>query len=78
MHLSKFVHTKTGRYVMSILLGIGLASLFRIVCKDKNCIILKAKNTLESKDVYQFNKKCYNFNSVSTTCDTTKKSIPFE
>ena len=78
MHLAKFVHTKTGRYVMSVLLGIGLASLFRVVCKDKNCIILKAKNSIDSNDVYQFNKKCYKFNSVSTSCDKSKKNVLFE
>ena len=33
MHLGKFVHTETGKYLMSILLGFGLASLFRTVCK---------------------------------------------
>jgi len=39
MHLSKLVHSQTGKYVMSVLLGLGLATLFRTVCKDKNCII---------------------------------------
>ncbi len=38
MHLSKFFHTTTGKYLMSIILGLGLASLFRKVCKDKNCL----------------------------------------
>ena len=42
MHLGKFVHTETGKYMMSILLGFGLASLFRTVCKGKNCIIFHA------------------------------------
>ena len=42
MHLGKFVHTETGKYLMSILLGFGLASLFRTVCKDKQCLIFNA------------------------------------
>ena len=39
MHLSKFLHTQSGKMLMSIILGFGLASLFRTVCKEKNCII---------------------------------------
>ncbi len=36
MHLEKFVHTDTGKIIMSVLLGFGLASLFRKVCKINN------------------------------------------
>ena len=42
MHLEKFVHTERGKIIMSIILGFGLASLFRTVCKDKNCLIFHA------------------------------------
>ena len=37
MYLSKFVSSDTGKYVMSILLGLGLSTLFRSVCKGKQC-----------------------------------------
>jgi hypothetical protein len=78
MHLSKFVHTKTGRYLMSIILGFGLATLFRVTCQDKNCIILKAPplDKISSDDIYKLNNKCYTFKSEQTTCDKSKK-IPF-
>ena len=33
LHLGKFVHSERGKIIMSILLGFGLASLFRKVCK---------------------------------------------
>ena len=42
IYLGKFVHTQTGKIIMSILLGFGLASLFRRVCKNKDCIIFHA------------------------------------
>ena len=78
MHLSKFVHTTTGRYIMSIILGFGLASLFREVCKDKGCIVFKAPPL---DDIYgktfKINDKCYNFNNVSSTCDKNKENIHF-
>jgi hypothetical protein len=78
MHLSKFVHSPSGRILMSVILGIGLASLFRIVCKDKNCIIFKAP-PLDDIDVkvYKFNDKCYTYKSSSVKCDSNKKSVEY-
>ena len=76
MHLSKFIHSSTGRIVMSILLGFGLASLFRTVCKDKNCILFEAPNLddIENK-IYKHNDKCYKFKPESSKCDMTKKNV---
>lgn len=76
MHLSKFLHTKSGHYLMSILFGLGLASLFRTICKDKNCILLKAPSSSEiDGEVYRFQEKCYKYNSKTIKCDKTKKTI---
>ena len=35
MYLSKFVHSEIGRYLMSIILGLGLATFFRKMCNGK-------------------------------------------
>jgi len=79
MYLTKFVHTKTGKYLMSIILGFGLASLFRSVCKDKNCIIFKAPPTNEiDGKVYKMQDKCYTYKTESTKCNASKKSVQFE
>ena len=50
VNLGKFVHTQTGKYIMSILLGLGLASLFRTVCKGKDCLIFHAPPLDQFKD----------------------------
>ena len=77
MHLSKLIHTQTGRYIMSVLLGFGIASLFKLVCKGDDCFIYMAPQTLDKNDIYKINNKCYQFNNVSTTCDKNKKSVTF-
>ena len=41
MELSKVFKTETGRIIMSVLLGLGLATLFRKSCQGKNCMIFK-------------------------------------
>jgi len=78
MHLGKFVHTETGKYMMSILLGFGLASLFRTVCKGKNCIIFHAPplDQIEEK-IYKYENKCYKFSQESARCNKSKKIIDF-
>lgn len=76
INLSKFVNTNTGKNIVSILLGLGLASIFREVCKDKECIIFYAPdlNEVENK-IYKQDGKCYKYNLVSTKCDNTKKNV---
>jgi hypothetical protein len=78
MHLGKFVHTETGKYLMSILLGFGLASLFRTVCKDKQCLIFNAPHLNQIQDkIHKYGNKCYTYMPESTKCSTNKKIINF-
>ena len=78
MHLSNFFHSTTGKYILSIILGLGLASLFRSVCKGKNCMIFKAPPIEELKDqVYKYNNKCYEFKPVASKCDKSKKILTY-
>lgn len=78
MHLAKFLHTHNGRYIMSVILGFGLATIFRTVCTGKNCIIFKAPPLDEIQDkVYKHQNKCYKFTPATTKCDKTKKTVTF-
>ena len=38
MNLRRLLESELGKNIISILLGLGLATLFRKVCHDKNCI----------------------------------------
>ena len=79
MHLARFLHTQIGRYIMSIILGFGLATLFRTVCKGKNCMIFKAPPMDEIEDkIYKHQDKCYKFTPVTTKCDAQKKNVLME
>lgn len=78
INFGKFVHTETGKTIMSLLLGFGLASLFRTVCKDKNCIVFNAPPLEEIKDkIYKYDKKCYKYTAVPAKCDANKKIVGF-
>jgi hypothetical protein len=79
MHLGKFVHTQSGKIIMSILLGFGLASLFRTVCKNKDCLIFHAPPIEELKDkIYKNNGKCVKYSQVATKCVSGAKTVTFE
>ena len=79
MYLGKFVHTQSGKIIMSILLGFGLASLFRTVCKNKDCLIFHAPPIEEVKDkIYKNNGKCVKYSQVATKCVSGAKTVTFE
>jgi hypothetical protein len=79
MYLGKFVHTETGKIIMSILLGFGLASLFRTVCKDKDCLIFHAPPLDKFQDkIYKTGTKCYKYTPVATKCNANAKIVDFE
>jgi hypothetical protein len=76
MYLNKFLHTHSGKYIMSVILGFGLATLFRTVCKGKNCLLFKAPPMDEIQDkVFKHQDKCYKFTPVTKKCDTSKKNV---
>jgi hypothetical protein len=79
MYLDKFVHSNTGKIIMSILLGIGLATFFRAVCKGKQCRIVSAPPMEEIEDqIYKFDNKCYKLEKNTIKCDKNKNTIKIE
>jgi hypothetical protein len=79
IHFGKFLHTERGKIIMSIILGFGLASLFRTVCKDKNCVIFHAPPLDDFKDkIYKNNGKCVKYKPVATKCSLNAKTLTFE
>jgi hypothetical protein len=79
INLGKFVHTETGKIMMSVLLGFGLASLFRSVCKNKDCLLFHAPPLEQIKDkIYKNAGKCVKYSPVATKCSLNAKVVEFE
>ena len=56
---------------ISIILGLGLASLFRQVCKGNECYIVKGPNVKEiSKKIYKIDDACYTYSPHATKCSS--------
>jgi hypothetical protein len=72
------MYSDQGKLFLSIIIGFGIATLFRKTCKDKSCFSFKAPpvNDIEDK-TYQFNNQCYQFEQKQATCDSTKRIINY-
>ena len=57
-NIINLIYTKFGRYIISILLGLGLASIFRKACNNRNCLKFNAPSlkSLENKK-YKYDNK---------------------
>ena len=76
MYLDKFVHSNTGKIIMSILLGLGLATFFRAVCNGKNCKIVRSPpvDDLENQ-IYKFDDACYKFEKNAVKCNKQQQIV---
>ena len=78
VYIKRLLHSKFGKVVISILLGLGLATLFRKVCNDRNCLLLKGPKLSNIRGkTFKYNDKCYKYKENATTCDKTKKIVDF-
>lgn len=65
---------KFGSTIISIILGLGLASLFKRVCKN-DCIIYRVQNYNQIKNnVYKWDENCYKYEKVDVDCSREKKN----
>tara|TARA_B100000795_G_scaffold101648_1_gene74828 strand:+ start:4529 stop:4768 length:240 start_codon:yes stop_codon:yes gene_type:complete len=78
MFVRRLINSKFGQNIMSILLGLGLATFFRKACNDRNCFLFKGPemDNIRGK-TFKFNDKCYKYKENAQTCDKTKKIINF-
>jgi len=78
MNIKRLVNSPTGRIIISVVLGIGLASLFFKVCKDKDCIHFNGPviKQVEGK-IFEHDNKCFKYDAVPVTCNDKKKTLNF-
>lgn len=75
INLKQIINSTRGKYVFSILLGLGLATLFRKACNNRNCLVFKAPSIKDIKGkVFGHNDKCYEYKEESATCPKDDKN----
>jgi hypothetical protein len=78
MYIRRLIYSEFGSIVMSIILGLGLATLFRKVCKDRNCMRFQGPSINKIKgQIFKYQNKCYSYEPNITKCNNNRKIIPF-
>jgi hypothetical protein len=80
MYVRRLLYFPYSDIVISLLLGFGLATMFRAECKDKKeCIDFRAPplKDFNEKSFKLEDGKCYTFTPTLSKCDPTKKIVRF-
>lgn len=79
MNFVRLLNSKTGQMLISIILGLGLASLFRTVCTDGTCLQFNGPVISEvDGKTYQFGEYCYKYDLFPVRCDSTRKTVEMD
>ena len=73
-NILKFFKSKIGMKLLSILLGLGLASIFKMSCDNRSCLVFKAAY-LHDNNVIKHGEKCYKATEKIETCNKKKEII---
>jgi hypothetical protein len=68
--LISFLESKKGSIVFSMLVGFGIAALFKKACNDNKCLIIQSPDISELNDYYyRTNNVCYKYTPVEAECE---------
>lgn len=68
--ISDVMKDSKGSVLISVLLGLGLAALFKKVCKGDRCIVVRPPDRGDiAKFVYKIEKDCYKYTPYVVPCD---------
>jgi hypothetical protein len=77
--VKKIVSSDRGAIVMSILLGFGIATLFRKACLTRDCIVFEAPSKeMLTQGILKYDGKCYQNEPEHVQCDRKKKKVHFK
>ena len=76
MNVGRLLNNEYGQIIVSIILGLGLATLFRKACSDGKCIEFNGPilNQIDGK-IYKFDDKCYKYKTEAAHCNPKKMIV---
>jgi len=79
MKLESWLANEKIGILLSCVIGFGIAALFRPMCKEGDCVVLRGPPVNEMRDVvYQIGGKCHEFKPKAVTCPTDPKEKTIE
>jgi len=66
-----FLDSDMGALILSVVVGFGLATLFRKACSGRGCIVVKGPPpSVLRKNVYMQDGRCYKYTPEAADCDS--------
>ena len=65
--IKQMLKSDKGVFLFSIVLGLGFAGLFKMSCDSRSCLVYKAPD-LQNKRQVKVNKKCYDVSEEIVDC----------
>ena len=76
MNVKRLLYGKHSKVVLSIILGFGLATIFRKVCKNNKCYEFVSPSLQKVKNnVWKYDNQCYKFTPNLVKCNKNKKVL---
>lgn len=70
--VSMVVNDQIGAIVVSVILGLGLAAIFRTTCRGERCIVIHGPPRDQiDRHVYRIDDQCYRYSSYAVGCPGT-------
>lgn len=69
MHITDVMNDRAGSILVSVILGLGLAAVFRRVCKGDRCVVVKSPSMQDLQQYYyKIESECYKYQPYSVAC----------
>ena len=76
LQIEKFFRSQSGIKLFSIMLGLGVAGLFKMSCDSRSCIVFKGPNFEDKKKkTIKYNDKCYHVREKMIPCEEKKGTL---
>ena len=80
MNFNRLLNIDVGKAFISFIIGIGIATIFRKVCKDGECITFKGPilSEISEDKIFKHNNTCYKYKLKGTTPINEKQTIDID
>lgn len=67
--VSSLLNDRLGAIIISVILGLGLAAIFRATCHGDNCVVIHGPPRDQiDKHSYRIDDQCYKYSSYAVGC----------
>ncbi len=67
--IKRFLDSDTGSIVISVVVGVGLATMFQKACKGNGCVVVRGPPLSElRKNVYLQDGRCWKYTPEAADC----------